>query len=930
MQTGAVTVEGDPVSGNVPTALTSFVGREHELEVVSRLVEGERLVTLTGSGGCGKTRLALHVAADHLRRRYPGGVWWVELAPVTSADAVIDQVAAAVGLPPPAGVDAGEALVEQLGQRGATLLVIDNAEHLVAAVAQVVDAVLRRSPDVRVLVTSREPLGLDAELVWRVPSLHIPDIADDVPVDRLGEYEGVRLFVERARRVRPNLVLDDETGGPITSVCGRLDGIPLAIELAAARLRNLSLDRLASGLDDAFKLLTAGPRTAMPRQQTLLASIAWSYDLLQAQEQAVLRRLAVFSGPFELEAAERVAADDSLVSSDEVLERIGRLVDKSLVLFDATTGRYRCLETIRQFCWQRLEKAEETTAARRRHGEWFAQWCESLGRGAHDFDIGPGHPLLPDVFLALDWAYEAEPAFAYRISRGLAGVRPVIGRFADFERQYQWLASRAEVDDPHGWACAVGGLSHLAASLGRVDFFDLQARAEAMVDRNDVGSYCFVRLFPETVACLVGETRQAATLAALAEEAGDDHAARALAIAVGVGCVNAGQLDEVDTALGIMHRMLKRRGLRFDHESALALVGVAAFAASLEGDLERAGRIAATPGQRDATQVLATNAYLSMVALYRGDLALVEQLTGQQASAERALEAQVRSSGERAALEGPALAVHYVRALLEGRSEEALSLLRSAYPLVPVSPALRTYVLVPLAVALLAAGDAHELDRHLAATADDVARLGEPPLPLTDLHYVRALTSRARSDLDDAWQHGHRALEVAARNRLRLRAIDALHLLGALAGERGQHALAVRLHATVAAERMRIGYVAVQLPDSTSVAQDTERLRQLQPSAWTEGARLDLDDAISLARRGRGERSKATTGWASLTPTERRVAATAAQGLSNPDIGRALLMSLATVKTHLSHVYAKTGVASRTQLIASMPRHLFEEPSKPS
>ena len=235
----------DAVPHNLPAVLTSFIGREQELATVTGLVREERLVTLTGSGGCGKTRLALHAAAD-LVEHHPGGTWWVDLAPVTTADAAAERVAGAVGASAAPGADTTALVVRHLRDAGRTLVVIDNAEHVLEAMAALVDAVLAACPDVHVLVTSREPLGVAGELVWRVPSLRGPAAGVAVAPERLDAYEAARLFLERARRVRPNLVVDDDTAAHVVAVCVRLDGIPLALELAAARTRTVPLDRLAA------------------------------------------------------------------------------------------------------------------------------------------------------------------------------------------------------------------------------------------------------------------------------------------------------------------------------------------------------------------------------------------------------------------------------------------------------------------------------------------------------------------------------------------------------------------------------------------------------------------------------------------------------------------------------------------------------------
>ena len=485
----------DAVPHNLPAVLTSFIGREQELATVTGLVREERLVTLTGSGGCGKTRLALHAAAD-LVEHHPGGTWWVDLAPVTTPDAAAERVAGAVGASAAPGADTTALVVRHLRDAGRTLVVIDNAEHVLGAMAALVDAVLSACPEVHVLVTSREPLGVAGELVWRVPSLRGPAAGVAVAPERLDAYEAARLFLERARRVRPNLVVDDETAAHVVAVCVRLDGIPLALELAAARTRTVPLDRLARGLDDAFRLLTGGARTALPRQQTLLASIAWSVDLLDDAERAVLRRLAVFRGPFPLEAAETVAADDVTVTGYDVLDVISRLVDKSLVLLDDTTGDYRLLETIRQFSLDRLREAGEVASTRDRHSAWFVDWCESLGRGEHDFDIGPTHPMLPDVFAALDWAYDTTPTHAYRISRGLAGVRMLLGPL----RRVRPPVRLAGITRRHRRPAGLGR-RHRRRRLLRGGYSDVQGSSSwrpgpsGLLDPDDLSSRCHLHAF---------------------------------------------------------------------------------------------------------------------------------------------------------------------------------------------------------------------------------------------------------------------------------------------------------------------------------------------------------------------------------------------------------------------------------------------------
>ena len=347
----------DSAPNTLPTPVTSLLGRDDELITVRRELAEHRCVTLTGAGGVGKTRLAQQVAAD-LVDRHPGGTWWVELAACTSAQAVIATVAEGVQLALRPRPEPLQQVVAHLGRSAPVLLVLDNCEHVVDPVAELVHHVLAVCPAVSILATSRERLDIPGERVWRVASLRAP-LGDEVmTVERLNVFDAVTLFVERARQVRPNFVVDDRSAPHVAAICCRLDGIPLAIELAAAWTRSLSVDRVSAGLDDVFHLLTGGPRVAVPRQQTLLASITWSYDLLIEADQAVLRRLSICPAWFDVDAAEAVGAAGG-VASIEVLDCLTRLVDKNLVDYDDPSGRYRILETIRQFGLERLADSGE-------------------------------------------------------------------------------------------------------------------------------------------------------------------------------------------------------------------------------------------------------------------------------------------------------------------------------------------------------------------------------------------------------------------------------------------------------------------------------------------------------------------------------------------------------------------------------------------
>ena len=356
---------------NLPQQLTTFVARERELAEVAGLLGETRLLTLLGGGGFGKTRLSLQVAADALDD-YPDGVWLVELAPVGDSRLVPQAVASALGVKEDPGHPVLEALLEFARDRR-LLLVLDNCEHVVHACAELARQLLATAPGVTILASSREPLNIRGERTYLLAPLTAPQPAPALNSAAIGGYAAVQLFVERATAARPEFSITDANAGAVAEICHRLDGIPLALELAAARLRSMSVEAIAARLSDRFRLLTGGDRTAQPRQQTLRALIDWSHDLLEEQERILFRRLAVFAGGFTLDAAERVAAGGDLVQTD-VLDLLARLVEKSLVLHDSE--RYRMLETVRQYADERLQDAGEGGVLRERHLSFYLAFAE--------------------------------------------------------------------------------------------------------------------------------------------------------------------------------------------------------------------------------------------------------------------------------------------------------------------------------------------------------------------------------------------------------------------------------------------------------------------------------------------------------------------------------------------------------------------------
>ncbi len=360
----------------LPQQLTSFIGRERELGETATLLGGSRLLTLTGAGGCGKTRLALELAGQ-AAGDFADGVWPVELAALGEPELIGPAIAQAMDTRLASDRSAEVALAGHIGERQ-QLLLLDNCEHLVESVAHLVEALLRGCPRLTVLATSREPLRVPGEVTWRVPSLSLPKLVDHSLAEGSLEAESVRLFATRAAQAAPGFELDDENAFAIAALCHRLDGMPLAIELAAARAGVLTPAQIVERLDDSLDLLSTGARTALTRQQTLRATLAWSFELLDSEDRVLLRRLAVFAGSFGLDAAEDVCAEAPLERS-EAVALLGRLVDKSLVHVEEGSGehRYRLLETVRQYATEQLEQAGERGDFERRHFDWYVELAES-------------------------------------------------------------------------------------------------------------------------------------------------------------------------------------------------------------------------------------------------------------------------------------------------------------------------------------------------------------------------------------------------------------------------------------------------------------------------------------------------------------------------------------------------------------------------
>ena len=508
---------GGAQAHNLPAQRTSFVGREREMLELKRALTKTRLLTLSGAGGSGKTRLALEVARDVVGA-HPDGVWLVELAPLTEEALVPQAMAKALKVAEQPGSVPTEALVDALREKR-LLLVLDNCEHLIEAAAQLSDALLSSCPHLRILATSRETLGVEGELVWTLDPLSVPNADPDAhrtpfAAGELARYEAVRLFVERARLRSSHFELTEENAGAVAQICRRLGGMPLAVELAAARVRALSLEQIAQRLEDSLKLLSVDGRTADPRHRTLRATLDWSYNLLSEEERVLLRRLSVFAGGWTLEVAEEAVGTNEDVGEEDVLELLSRLVDKSLVVAEVRAGevrRYRLLEPVRQYAWERLEESGEAEDFSGRHAEFFlalAEEAEPKLAGAQQQEWAERLETDHDnMRAALSWSLEKEPETALRLAMALA-------RF--WERRVRFVEGSA-------WLEAVLRLS---------DGADTAVRARLS---SEAGTFAFHRADFDHAIVLHGEALE------LYRQAGDDSG-----VAFALLCLGAQYFEKGD------------------------------------------------------------------------------------------------------------------------------------------------------------------------------------------------------------------------------------------------------------------------------------------------------------------------------------------------------------------------------------------------
>ncbi|HEX8645828.1 MAG TPA: LuxR C-terminal-related transcriptional regulator [Thermoleophilaceae bacterium] len=888
---------------NLPGDLPSFVGRERELAELRETLPRTRLLTLTGAGGCGKTRLALQAAAYSLDR-FSDGVWWAELASLRAPAQIGQALADVLEVRPLPGESALDAAARRL-RSGRALVLLDNCEHLAGAVGETAAVLLERCPELTVLVTSRAPLGLAGETTWRVPSL---------PAE-----EAARLFAERARRVSPGFAVPEAGEPTLTRVCSELDGMPLAIELAAARVRFMSLDQIAAGLADRFRLLTGGARAAPARHRTLRASLDWSHELLDEEERVLLRQLAVFEDRFTIEALEAVGAQEPRSS----LDTLAALVDKSLVVPEqhGRVTRYRLLETVREYALERLAEAGETDAARDRHLSFFLALAEDAGQGspaALDPDrLTHLEANAANLAAALDQAIETDADRARRLCVALLPLWKTRGMFATAEDAcMRTLAAgsepsplRAPVLWGHGYLLAFAGRGAEAMPVLEEALAVAGATGDGTTEARALGVLGMIRHNFDPLGARPLEVRSREQ----ARKGGDDWCHVAATHALAWSYLVTDDYREADRLFEAALPAAEALGY---HEGLAWIYAGMSYRQMIAAD---AGRLADLGGRAIAAARAVGEPVTEGVAHWQ--MARLEIARGRTAEALARIEAsreRLVASGAGMALPQTYVQLAAIRATL-GETDRALATLRRVVDSGVDYGWNLAWAILQYADVLRTSGDeaGAEAEAHSALR---VARRVQSAMAGAWSKEILGRLATGRGQLTEAENHLQAALATRAERGLRLWLPQSLEALAEVAAARRSHDEAVRLLGAAARARSELTLVR-WAPDAPRLAALEGELRSALgddafAAAWQQGESLSAEDAVAWTRRGRGSRRRPPGGWESLTPTELEVVRRAAAGLTNREIAAQMFVTSATVKTHLSHVYAKLGVRNRVELTA--------------
>lgn len=888
-----------------PVNLTHFVGRRTQLAELHQLLTDNRLVTLTGMGGVGKTRLAVQLV-DEVAGEF-GGAWYVDLAPITDPDLVALTVARSLGLHHLPGRHSMDTVLSSLGTRR-VLVVLDNCEHLLDAIAGFVVSVVAACPQVTLLATSREPIRVLGEVSYRVPPLALDD-------------EAVQMFAFRARRVRPDFELTAENSALVTEICCRLESLPLAIELAAARARALSLQEILDGLQHRFQLLTGGARTTVRRQQTLWASVDWSHELLTEQERVLFRRLAVLVGDFFLDDAQAVACDGE-VHRYQILDEITLLVDKSLLITDQKRGRtcYRECETIREYALEKLREAGEIDVVKTRHRDHYAALASLLddpGNPDYPKHLDRAESQIDNLRAAFAWSRDnADAEIALGLASSLLPVWMTRGCLHDGRSWFDTILGEADNE-----RLQVSPAVH-ARALADKAVLDIFVDAAAGMRRaqqavtiarglGDAGLLARALTACGLTAVMVGGQQAAAPYLAeaidIARELNDQWRLVQILTFQAADAVVAGYPLAARTAAEEGRELANAIGSRSDSLWCRWCLG---FAHLMRGDLAAA----ATQFNEVVDEAAAAQEVVHKANSLHG-LAFALAFRGELSAARAAADAALDSAELGEYFAGMGYSALTTAALAAGDIETATGAGELAWEnLNRAMPQLAGAQGMANAQVALAAGDLGAARRWCdGAVQSTTGRY------LTSVLATRARIAIAEGKHDDAERDARHAICCASDSGAHVDLSDALESLAMLAGNDGNHHEAALLFGAADAIRQRMGLVRFVIHHAeyeTTVA----ALRDAMDGkdfdiAWAEGAALSTDEAIAYAQRGHGWRKRPTAGWESLTPTEIVVVRLVSEGLTNKDIAARLFVSPRTVQTHLTHVYTKLGLTSRLQLV---------------
>jgi predicted ATPase/DNA-binding CsgD family transcriptional regulator/Tfp pilus assembly protein PilF len=916
---------GKASARDLPVGAGGLLGRAEQVSQLVELLGRARLVTLTGAPGIGKSRLAVRVA-EELGDGKAGATRLVELAPLARPVDVPRAVASALSVEEVSGQDLADTLIARLSNRR-LLLVLDNCEHLVSACASLVERLLCECPEVSLLATSREPLGLAAERVWEVAPLAVPTEGRKAPPEQLEAYPSVGLFVERARAIQPGFALNAYVAPAVAEICRRLDGIPLAIELAAARVESLTPKEIARRLDDRFNLLTEGAPGDPPRHHTLEAALDWSHELLTAPERALLRRLSVFVGGSEVKAVEAVCAGGE-VPAGQVRELLAELVAKSLVV-DASdpAGRCRLLETIRAYAAERLEQTGETPALRGAHARFYLALAEQAepeltGPDQQDWLAGL-EAERENLRAALEWSVaHGHGERALRLAGALVLFWRVRCHFSEGRELLDAAVATGEGQAPGLRAKALWGAGFMALMMTDIDAAMSSLQESLALFRELDDHQGCARALLVLANCMRSWDRAVSLYEDSAVEARAAGDAWCLGHALALPGFDYLSVGELPVARGLFEDCLEvARGAEDRQSLRLALCGLGAVTLR-QGELGLAGSlleeaVAVSGGLGDDYGKAWPLHCLGELAIARGDYGRARELLDEAIVLARrigALDIVLNSLGPL------------------GRVARAQGDRRSAHRIFEHARDMATSDTRGPALQELGELAAEEGD------AETARRLFEEALRLARARGGKHYTARALFGLGQlAREEGERRRAVVLHDEaLELwweigsapEVVASLEAIAGLAAQEGRFEQAARLLGAAGAVREQRGYA--RLPwESSSCEADLFLVRealseQAFKDALAKGAHLSLQKAAAKAARRHRTDGRPVSGWSSLTESERQVAILVSAGLTNPQIAPRLYISPRTVKRRLVRVFAKLGVESRTGLARAVHRRGYD------